>query len=99
MHYGWFQCIYAYGFVGLLLKLICFGNIFIILFRQSLLDSKAAKISLGLFAMAMYVYFFIQTSFLEGVTGGVLFGIVIGYGLSLSEIKTTTVESGNVRII
>jgi len=89
MHYGWYQCIYTYGYVGLIMKLICFGNIFFIFVRQSLLGSKAARISLGLFIMVMLVYFFIQTSFLESITGGVLFGMVTGYGLSLSCIDVS----------
>lgn len=87
MHYGWFQCIYAYGWVGIIMKLICFGNIFFLLVRQSALHSKAAKIGLFLLILCMYVYFFIQTSFLESITGGVLFGIAIGYSLSISNME------------
>jgi MFS family permease len=90
MHYGWFQCIYAYGWVGLIMKLICFGNIAILYGRRAFYGSKAAKVGLGVFVMCMFVYFFIQTSFLESITGGVLFGMAIGYSLSISNMEAAS---------
>lgn len=92
MHYGWFQCIYAYGYIGLLLKLVAFGGIAVPLFKGMRQRSVAAGAAFWCFICCMYVYFFIQTSFLESVTSGVLFGITIGVGMGtpvhISEVRS-----------
>jgi hypothetical protein len=94
IHVGWFKDLYAYGYVGAPLHLIWFLLLLVATVRvqgDALVGSQAARWSGAGFLLVVIVnYYFVATSWLQSVTGGLLFGLAIG--VFLGRMRTLAVS-------
>lgn len=81
VHYGWFQDLAALGPLGALLYFCIF-----LLLMVAVYPTKEARASgvinwpgFSITAAAVVVHYFIATSWLQSITGGLSFGLAVGY--------------------
>lgn len=83
IHYGWFKDIATLGPVGLIIHLLFFYwlgvlvNPYMVVKRKT--NHPVRWSGFGLCTTTAIVYFFIATSWLQGITGGVMFGLAMGF--------------------
>jgi len=91
IHFGWFKDIAAFGVMGFLIHILAFYKLCAAAHPPKRLSKHVApsiKWSVfGLSVSAVVVYLFIATSWLQGITGGVLFGMAVGFGVGYISCK------------
>lgn len=91
IHFGWFKDIAAFGVIGFFLHMLAFYKLCAAAYPPKKLSGHVAPSVqwsvFGLGVSAVAVYLFIATSWLQGVTGGVLFGMAMGFGIGYISCK------------
>ncbi len=78
-HVGWFKDLLAYGVIGMLLHLAWFMSLLIAAVTYGRRQSKISRWSAaGFLSMAIVNYYFVATSWIQGLTGGLFFGLLTG---------------------
>ncbi len=84
LHFGWFKDLAAFGATGLILHLLAFYRLCSALRphrrMKAHIPTSLHWVAFGLCLAAALVYFFIATSWLQSITGGLLFGLAVGFG-------------------
>jgi len=85
MHVGWFVDLQSLGPIGAVAHLLWFMGLFFAVLRVSrsswLKQNSARWSGLGYTGLAVFNYYFVATSWLHSVTGGLLFGLSVGFFL------------------
>lgn len=83
IHFGWFKDLISFGPLGLILHLFYFFALFRSVtprrrYSEQPFQSSVRLCGTALAAAAILVYFFVATSWLDGLTGGLMFGLTMG---------------------
>ena len=100
LHFGWFSDLVTFGIVGYPLRLAAFFLLLVAVWprRENYPSSRFAGLVGGcLLTVSLAVYFFVATSWLHGVSGGLLFGAAIGLCSGCRDRKSLTSTPASTR--